>query len=494
MKKTTLMLFIAGMMVLVLFAPAAMAADYPQAGQFIAHYDEDKLAKDTSSENGGTTYSADEAVSKVVAKATSPEVPVTAIITPVPDDWPQFMYDEENVGYSPCDGLPSSNTPNTYFDDREVIGTVNPVIARGYVFLYTGYSGFDEPSGLSTINLTCLYEDNLTVKWDFVLPRTQHLGSWGAPAFDGGYVYAASDNKIYKIRVSDGHEMWNFTTIRNAICNGGLTVNTGPYVFGSDWYGDYYCLFKSNGTMKWVFNNTDTIWYDMTYSQATPAYDPDEGTQGKMYVCGWGYNSNTSFTGYLYKVDVAAGTEDWSYGVGSSGTSESFCGSPSLDENNVYIASYSFNGDGNLYRISKDRSSIVSRPIERTDATPSIDLVNDRVYISGGWNGGDWGIAPPGVRCFQTDSSLTPVWTRYNESMGGWTGSVTIGEDSAGHKLVFAGKESGDMNTFCYNTTYALYANNGTTKWSYPAGGATAAIANDKVYTAGNDGKLYVFG
>ena len=63
-----------------------------------------------------------------------------------------------------------------------------------------------------------------------------------------------------------------------------------------------------------------------------------------------------------------------------------------------------------------------------------------------------------------------------------------------GDGYVFVGKESGDMNSFCYNTTYALNATTGATVWSYPQGGATAAIANGKVYTAGNDGKLYRFG
>ncbi|WP_421909267.1 PQQ-binding-like beta-propeller repeat protein [Methanolacinia petrolearia] len=475
------MLFIAGMMVLALFVPAAMAASYPQNGQFIAQYDEDKLAKDTSSENGGTTYYAGEAT-----KAAASLVSVATTRSLDQYDWPQFMYDEANMGYSPCSNLPDDNTSVVVFDDREVIGTVNPIVADGKIFLYTGYAGFDEPSGLTEINLTCIDESNMTVDWDFPLPRTQHLGSWGAPATDGTYVYAASDNKIYKIRISDCYEMWNFTTIENAMCNGGLTV-TDDYVFGSDWYGDYYCLFKDNGSQKWVFNNSDTRNYDMTYSQSTPAYDPDEGTAGMMYVCGWGYDSNTTYSGFLYKVNVATGREVWSKGVGT-GYSESFCGSPSTDGTNVYVASYSLSSDGNLYAYEIDGTYINKTPIERTDATPSLDTENGLVYVSGGWNGGSWGSADPGLRCFQMDEYLTPVWDRENEEMGGWTCLVAIGDG-----YVFVGKESSDMNSFCYNTTYALNASTGATEWFYPAGGATAAIANDKVYTAGNDGFLYIF-
>ena len=161
---------------------------------------------------------------------------------------------------------------------------------------------------------------------------------------------------------------------------------------------------------------------------------------------------------------------------------------PSTDGTNVYVASYSLSSDGNLYAYEIDGTYINKTPIERTDATPSLDTENGLVYVSGGWNGGSWGSADPGLRCFQMDEYLTPVWDRENEEMGGWTCLVAIGDG-----YVFVGKESSDMNSFCYNTTYALNASTGATEWFYPAGGATAAIANDKVYTAGNDGFLYIF-
>ena len=81
--------------------------------------------------------------------------------------------------------------------------------------------------------------------------------------------------------------------------------------------------------------------------------------------------------------------------------------------------------------------------------------------------------------------------------MGGWTCSVAIGKsDEEGDKLVFAGREIGNNNypSYCYNTTYALHANNsGATGWDYPAGGATAAIAWDEIYTVDHEGDLYIF-
>ena len=132
--------------------------------------------------------------------------------------------------------------------------------------------------------------------------------------------------------------------------------------------------------------------------------------------------------------------------------------------------------------------------IERSDATPSIDEENGLIYVSGGWDGGIYGSAAPGVRCY--DTSLNLVWSRLNESMGGFTCSVAIGEeDDDGDRLVFVGKETGynSYPSYCYNKIYALYANNGTTKWFYDAGGATAAIANDEIYSVDNNGNLYIF-
>jgi outer membrane protein assembly factor BamB len=470
MKKNTMMLFIAGMVVLALFVPAAMAADYPQNGQFIAHYDEDQLEKDTSSKDAGTTFYNSAAAEKAATLVS------TATRSVSPEDWPQFMDDATNAGYSPCDNLPSSNSSVAIFDEYEVPGAINPVIANGYIIIYTGYSGFDEPAGITGINLTCLYEDTLEVKWDFPLPRNVRYGSWASAATDGVYAYGVSDNKVVCVDIATGNEVWTYTTIGSVICNGGPSIG-GDYLFCSDWSGNYYCLDKDDGDENWIFNNSVSEDYDIFYSQATPVYENDNGDE---YIYVTGYNYGGGEPGVLYKVDVYDGSEVWS--VASSG-SNYFCGSPSIDANYVYVTSYNFGGDGNLYQYTKDGDFVNSVTIERTDATPAIDEENGLVYVSGGC-----GVyATPGVRCFYTNN-LTQKWGRINEDMGGWTQSMTVADG-----YVFAGKEYGYSN-FCYNTLYALNAETGATEWFYPQGGATAAIANDKIYTVGNDGKLYVFG
>ncbi|MBP2133472.1 outer membrane protein assembly factor BamB [Methanomicrobium sp. W14] len=470
MVKRNIMLIIAGLMLLALFVPSAMAADYQNNGQFIAYYDSDKVSNGVSDDAATTYYNEGMKMASANAIATLQSVSS--------NDWPQFMYNAANVGSSPSTGLVSNNQSVTSLDVN-AIGTVNPVIADGHIFVLTGYSGFDEPSGLTQIYLTCIDESTHLVEWNFPLPRDVHYGSWSSPATDGTYVYAVSDNKVYCVNVATGNEVWDFTTIGSVICNGGPTIG-GSHVFCSDWSGNYYCLDKDDGELNWIFNNTCTQDYDMTYSQGTPAYDP----AGYVYLTGYGYSDGDQ-AGELYKVDVSTGQEVW--GIEETGRGE-FCGSASIDGDYVYVTSYSFSGNGALYKFSKsDGTRQFRKTIERTDATPAIDSENGLIYVSGGWNGGEWGRAAPGVRCYYTNGTLK--WSRLNEDMGGWTCSVALADGYA-----FVGKESGDMSTFCYNTTYALNAETGATEWFYPAGGATAAIANGNVYTIGNDGNLYIFG
>ena len=469
--KKALLPILAAFMVLALFAPAAAAGDYPQNGQFIAYYDSDAITKENavSSANGGTTF-----FNAGAATKTASNLVATASLTA--NDWPQFHYDEKNAGHSPSTGLPSTNA--TKFDkDINAIGAVNPVVANGKIFVLTGYSGFDEPSGLTEIYLTCLDEATGNYVWNFTLPRNVHYGSWSSPATDGTYVYASSDNKTYCVRVSDGQEVWNFTTVGATSCNGGPTIG-GDYVFCSDWSSPaaYYCLNRYNGTLMWTFDNSDTTTYDMNYAQGTPAYDSSDGA---VYLTGWGYSGGQ--TGQLYKVNVTTGDEEWSAQV----TGSSFCGSAAIDDEYVYVASYNFGGNGALYKYNKiDGWLEDSVTIETTDATPAIDEENGLIYISGGC----YGYASPGVRCYDINDFSNLVWSRINENMGGWTCSVSLADGYA-----FVGRETG-YPSYCYNTTYALNATTGVTEWFYSEGGATAAIANGDVYTIGNNGHLYAFG
>lgn len=463
-----MMLFIAGMVVLALFVPAAMAADYPQNGQFIAQYDENQLVKDTSSsKNAGTTIYNSAAAEKASALVSATRTYVNPVNPG--EDWPLFMHDAANTGFSPCDGVPQSSPTVTVFDEYEVPGAINPVIAGGYIILYTGYSGFDEGS-ISEINLTCLYEDNLTVKWDYALPRTIAYGSWASAATDGVYAYGVSDDEVVCVEIASGSEVWTYYTVGSVICNGGPTIG-GDYLFCSDWSGHYYCLDRYTGNEEWVFDDTDST-YDMEYTQGTPAYDSADGA---IYVTSYGYSGGS--TGQLFKVD-SSGNEVWSAQVSGS----CFCGSPSIDDDFVYVTSYNFGGEGGLFKFNKTNGNLEdSVAIERTDATPAIDEENGLIYVSGGC----YGYADPETRCYNISDFSDLKWE--NTIVGGWTCSVTLADG-----LAFVGRETG-YPTYCYDRIYVFDAITGAPKWYNAGGGSTAAIANDKVYSVGNDGAMYVF-
>jgi len=479
--QRSLAVIVAACMLLALAAPVLAAEDYPHHAQFIAYNDPDALAHAASLLTGtpGYTYVNPAALT---SEKTASKTSIGIMTTPLSTDWPQFHYNAAHTGTSPSTGLPSDNT-TVWSANIQAIGTMNPIISNGKVFVLTGYAGFDEPTALTQINLTCMDESTGSVLWNFPLPRTVHYGSWSSPATDGDYVYVSSDNKHYAVDYS-GNEVWNFTSFEVNV-NGGPSIG-GDNVFFSDWGGNYYSLNKATGSLNWVFNNSDTVSFDMQYSQGSPAYDAADNS---IYVTGYTYSGGSGgpgSRGYLYKVN-ASGGEEWSV---QSNQGENFCGSAAFDGSQVYVTSYNFSGDGRLYAYAKSNGAAQWRgnfpSIERTDATPAI--VNGLVYVTGGWNGGYYGSAEPGVRAYYTNNG-TLKWSRINQNMGGWTDSASVADG-----YVYVGKESGDNSLYCYNTTYALNVATGATEWFYPQGGATAAIANGKMYTIGNNGYLYRFG
>lgn len=488
-NKTYAAIF-AACLLLAVMVPAVAAAAYPHNAQFIAYYNPSAITTGKAPANAGTTE-VNTAAATTMASAAATTSRITPLATPSSTDWPQFHYNAAHNGTSPS-SAPSSNS-TMWSKNLTVIGTTNPIVSNGKVFLLTGYAGFDEPDGLTTINLTCLNASNPSqILWNFTLPRTVHYGSYSSPTTDGTYVYVSSDYSHYAINISTGQQVWKFTS-SDVNLNGGPSVG-GNNVYVSDWGsgsgGDYYSLNKATGAENWVFNNDKVTQYPMEYAQGSPAYDSADGS---IYVTGYTYSgtNGTGSRGYLYKVS-SSGNEVWSV---QSDEGENFCGSAAVDSTKVYVASYNFGGNGQLYAYYKNNGTLAwSQSIEPTDATPAI--ANGNVYISGGTAG----FTPHGVYAFNA-STGSVVWsldgangTNPND-IGGWTDSpsVSVGGTTS---YVFVGHETDNSSypDYCYNAIYALNATTGATVWYYPQGGATAAIANSQVYTIGNNGYLYRFG
>lgn len=483
-------------MLLAMAIPAVAAAEYPHNAQFLPYNDPNKLGKPTVTLPGtpGHTYVNPAYKSKMLTRNL-----LTTQVTPSSTDWPQFHYNAVHDGYSPSTGLPDDNSTvwSTYFP---AIGPTNPIIANGKVFILTNYSGMYEPDDVPAINLTCLDEATGSILWQTSgLSRLVHWGSWSSPATDGDYVYVSTDNQHYAIDANTGQIAWTFTSFNTNVNGGPSIASDSDLVFVSD-SGDYYDVSKSghyyalnktnNGSRVWTFDNSKTTTYDFRYAQASPAYDPSDKS---VYVTGYNnaWPGSGADRGYLYKVDATTGDELW--GGESVYPGDYFAGSASFDADNVYVTSYNSTGSAHLYAYSKSNGAPVwNASIKSSDATPAI--ADGIVYVSGGTAGS----SPHGVYAFYTDDGSvvwcldddnTPTCHSNPEDLGGWTDSVSIADGYA-----FIGHENGTYPIYSYDKVYALNAFTGDIIWFYQQGGSTAAIANSKMYTLGNNGDLYRFG
>lgn len=468
----------AACMLLAVMAPAVAAADYPRNAQFMVQHDPAALGNASEQLSGtpGTLYVNPDTEATTTSKALQPILRTTTRS----DNWPQFHYDAAHTGLSPTTGLTTSNSSAYRKILNKALSSTNPLIANGYVYVLTNYTGMWEPDKLPSINLTCLRESDLSIQWQFPLPRKVHYGSWSSPAvdLDSDTVFVSSDFQHFAINATSGKERWNYTS-KDVNVNGGPSIGGGNVYF-SDWGdggvgGDYYSLNKTTKVVNWIFNNTRTLNYDMAYAQGSPAYD---STDDSVYVTGWTYSgaNGTGSRGYLYKVN-STGYEVWSV---ISDITMNFCGSAAVGSDTVYVASYNFSGWSKLYAYNKTDGSLRwSNWTEDTDGTPA--LANGLVYTSGG----TIGYSTPGVRAFNASTGVL-VWSNTSAGYGGWTDSVSVANGYA-----FAGREYPEFGS--YTGFAAFNATTGIISWYHPKGGSTAGIANSKAYTIGYDGYLYRF-
>jgi len=145
----------------------------------------------------------------------------------------------------------------------------------------------------------------------------------------------------------------------------------------------------------------------------------------------------------------------------------------------VYMATYNFDGDGDLFALSLDDGSVLwSKVISPTDSTPT--LVDGRVYVSGGCEGFSDSVS----YCFNVaDGDL--LWsTDPKDEIGDWRCSMAYADG-----LVFSGKP--DFEDF--GGTVALDAITGDVVWSHPGGGSSPAISDGIVFSVGG-GRVWAFG
>jgi parallel beta-helix repeat protein len=357
-------------------------------------------------------------------------------------NWFQFHKDVQHTGYYPGNA-PDSAELLWVSDYVQAVTSSSPVVAEGKVFINTGKSDPDDPTGGGEASQVIALDQYTGQFAGYYGPGSTYYGSWASPCYYEGNVSCAISNK--------------------SVTGGNMIVNGRVYV--GDYAGNHYhCSYESNGTEIWSFR-VEGI------AMGTPAY-----SDGKVYLTSL-TSSGFYSGGYVYCVDARTGEEIWKIS-----TKNDACGTPSIYNDILYVTTYNWWGKGAIYAIDKENGHILwQNPIHRTDSCPAVAY--GRVYVSGGC----YKYSKIQTYCFDAVTGER-LWSTPEEytGIGGWTNSPVVADGK-----VFIGKPSA---THAYKGTYCLDAFSGEVLWSYNGGGAAPAISDGIVYTIGNDGKVYAFG
>ncbi|WP_445474680.1 outer membrane protein assembly factor BamB family protein [Methanococcoides methylutens] len=347
----------------------------------------------------------------------------------IPAGWEQFHKDAQNTGYSPSDAPDTNNTLWISEDIGAVKGS-SPVISSGKVYVNCG------DYVISLDQYTGEFLDNHS-------RGSTKYNSIASPAYHNGSVWCGLPDSV----------------------NSGTTVADGK-IFEGEWDGHYYCFDELTGEELWNFSANGN-------SQATPAYE-----EGRVYFTSWEYGQ--TYAGYVYCVDSNTGDLVWN----QSEIVYNCCGSPTIYGNIVYVTTYNFYGEGEIYALNKNNGSILwKRSIHRTDSTPAVGYGN--VYVCGGC----YGYSDLQTYCFDAITGDLKWNTTPSDGIGGWLCSAAVADEK-----VFVGTafETDDVYTGL-NGTCALDAFTGELMWNSKYGGSSPAVSDGMLFTIA-DGRVYAFG
>jgi outer membrane protein assembly factor BamB/nitrous oxidase accessory protein NosD len=366
---------------------------------------------------------------------------VTAKSVLIDKNWHQFHKDVQHTGFYPGHA-PGTNEVLWISDNIKAVHDSSPVVANGIVFINTGNSDPDDPTGGgkdSQIVGLDMYTGEVVGNYG---PGSTFYSSWASPCYYEGNVSCARPDSVI---------------------GGNMIVNGKVYVGNFDGY-HYHCSYESNGTPIWSFRVEGK-------AMTTPAY-----SDGKVYftsLTSSGYNSG----GFVYCVDAETGKQIWRIATRNDAT-----GTPSIYNDVLYATTYNWDGDGEIYAIDRNDGTVIwQKDIQRTNSCPAVAY--GRVYVSGGC----YGWSKIQTYCFDAITGNL-LWETPAEwaGIGGWTNSAVVADGK-----VYTGKPD---DAFGYKGTFCLDAFTGAILWKYNGGGAAAAISEGILYTIGIDGKVYAFG
>ncbi|MEL4306250.1 PQQ-binding-like beta-propeller repeat protein [Methanococcoides sp. LMO-2] len=347
----------------------------------------------------------------------------------IPPGWEHFHKDTRNTGYSPSDA-PDTNNILWASEDIGAVKGSSPVIADNKIYVNCGkyVRSLDQYTGEFLAN-----HSNGSTKYNSI----------ASPAYNDGNVWCGLPESV----------------------NSGTTVADGKR-FEGEWDGNYYCFDETTGELVWNFSAEGN-------AQATPAYD-----NGRVYFTSWVYGQADG--GNVYCVDANTGELVWN----QSKILYNCCSSPTIYGDILYLTTYNFYGEGEIYALDRDNGSILwKKDIHSTDSTPAVAYGN--VYVTGGC----YGYSDLQTYCFDATTGELKWETDPEDGIGGWLCSAAVADEK-----VFVGTAFDTEEDYAgLNGTCALDAFTGELIWNSPYGGSSPAIVDGMLFTVA-EGKVYAFG
>ncbi len=294
--------------------------------------------------------------------------------------------------------------------------------------------------------------------------------TYGSPAVADGKVFigawTAVDDYMYAFYQNNGTMAWRTPTFSRISGNLGVTsspaYSDGYVVFGGD---RIYCLWASNGTVKWTVNTGNGNWGDGSPTIA----------DGKVFIGGSDWR--------MYAIDLEAGSVLWTYQTLSGGSNNwGLYSAPAVWNGHLYVAAC----DGWVYQILIDQpgpTAVVNHSFFSGYAMYGSPVIFDgKVYIGNGYTA-----TSTARRFYALDATdLSVVWEFYPGSSTSFFSSAAIAYDK-----LYVGSLDGNL--------YVLdpYGSGGSTTviWQYPIGPtwSSPAISSGKVFIGSQSNYLYAF-
>ena len=360
-------------------------------------------------------------------------LPITSTVVFGADNWPMFLHDQYNTGYTELVG---PSTDNLIWSNDTVLSSVetsSPVIFNDNLFFK------------SHQNMLCLNASTGQKIWEFYIGGSI---SWSTPTIFDDKVYIGSGNGLFCLDIQDGTQIWNNTDL--TIFGSSPVVVGGRVYIGA--YTGIFCIDANNGEFLWNFTNNS----DYPEMQSAPSVYND-----KVYIQDQNWDVFC-----LDAIGNSDGTTDiiWTYSTSDetqpSGRHQS---SPSVVDGRVYVGSL-----GKVFCLNAETGVNIWSSNVAGARYSSLSVANNRIFIGGG-------------KSFYCLDALdgSEMWSY-----------------STGETFMTSPAVADDKVYICSDNMYCLDVASGDLIWDYPSDyrfSSSPAISNGRAYFIAMNGKMYCF-